>query len=516
MASAWYYTRGGKKEGPISSQQLRQLAEAGQLQPTDRVWKEGVAKPVEARFVKGLFPQMHHGHAPQENDPQHAASQPTTRSDAQQGSPAGPPPLTSTPNGLPADEKWYSQRGGLQFGPFSFRQLNQLAASGQLLPSDFVAREGGKWIMAGHLLMIYTRPLTSGPSSVDQWYFQRSGQQFGPVAFAQLQQLASSGQLYPTDFIGREGMNWVQAGYLLTHIGVQATGMPHQQPHTFSSQWPTNAQPRVAWDKRRKAVAWGLGAFIVLGVIATTKDKGKDETPGSTEKRQQQAVESGGKYTYGDVAKRIKDRDEKGLVEVRKSYGGATLEVYGREVTKMREKLKQEVDPLLAAVNLPPISVHFNCNDAFTDVEIGTPTYDARGAVVEFPLKYTAKKRVFRNEFSQVESYMVQAYDNRGLPLMEWHWGNMRQGAHVSPGEKVSAHFIVSPGRLGEIASFKIAERQSRGGTGIAGRPSTDPGVEAQVQDVVNQLKRSGNYSPEAEKNARDFLEAYKRAGEKK
>ena len=55
MASQWYVARDKKKSGPFSSDQLNQLASAGRLLPTDRVWKEGMTSWVLASKVSGLF-----------------------------------------------------------------------------------------------------------------------------------------------------------------------------------------------------------------------------------------------------------------------------------------------------------------------------------------------------------------------------------------------------------------------------------------------------------------------------
>src|SRR5262249_26481895 len=52
----WMYTSQGKRWGPIPWPQLQQLAAAGQLQPADQVWTEGMGKPVEARTLSDLFP----------------------------------------------------------------------------------------------------------------------------------------------------------------------------------------------------------------------------------------------------------------------------------------------------------------------------------------------------------------------------------------------------------------------------------------------------------------------------
>ena len=56
--SQWYYSESGQQAGPVSSEQLKQLATSGQLQASDLVWKDGMGQWVEARKIKGLFPQQ--------------------------------------------------------------------------------------------------------------------------------------------------------------------------------------------------------------------------------------------------------------------------------------------------------------------------------------------------------------------------------------------------------------------------------------------------------------------------
>src|SRR5262249_1675679 len=55
MASAWYIARDGKQRGPFTSEQLQQFAAANRLQPTDKVWKEGMSEWLHAIRIKGLF-----------------------------------------------------------------------------------------------------------------------------------------------------------------------------------------------------------------------------------------------------------------------------------------------------------------------------------------------------------------------------------------------------------------------------------------------------------------------------
>ena len=46
----------------------------------------------------------------------------------------------------------------------------------------------------------------------EQWYFAKDGKQEGPIAAAELKQLASSGRLSPTDLVRKDGMTvWAQA-----------------------------------------------------------------------------------------------------------------------------------------------------------------------------------------------------------------------------------------------------------------------------------------------------------------
>ncbi len=51
----WYYTSSNQQKGPISWDELRQLAASGILQPTDLVWKEGMLDWLKASKKEGLF-----------------------------------------------------------------------------------------------------------------------------------------------------------------------------------------------------------------------------------------------------------------------------------------------------------------------------------------------------------------------------------------------------------------------------------------------------------------------------
>ena len=56
MAREFYVSRDGQeRHGPHTGIELREMADRGELRPTDLVWKEGMPKPVAASKVKGLF-----------------------------------------------------------------------------------------------------------------------------------------------------------------------------------------------------------------------------------------------------------------------------------------------------------------------------------------------------------------------------------------------------------------------------------------------------------------------------
>jgi len=51
----WYHARDNKQFGPVSTAELKQLAQGGSLRPDDLVWREGLKSWTAAREVKGLF-----------------------------------------------------------------------------------------------------------------------------------------------------------------------------------------------------------------------------------------------------------------------------------------------------------------------------------------------------------------------------------------------------------------------------------------------------------------------------
>lgn len=118
MARDFYYVQNGNRLGPVSAAELKQLGATGQLQPTDLVWKEGMASWVPASSVKGLF----------------GSPEPSPRPPALSGTLAfedAPPPLESVPNQSGLFQSAKSKAGKL--AAQELEALKQQMLSGKLM-----------------------------------------------------------------------------------------------------------------------------------------------------------------------------------------------------------------------------------------------------------------------------------------------------------------------------------------------------------------------------------------------
>jgi WD40 repeat protein len=156
----WHYSIGGNQNGPVSFEELKRLAAADQLGPSDLVWREGDNDWQPAGSVTDLLSAG----TPQSQDrPQPPPVPSQTQKQSPQATPKRngkrsrtPPPIPSRrrppsfPNAttLRKDQtkidptarkrKWYYAEGTQQRGPVSFQQLGQLVAERKLGPSDWV------------------------------------------------------------------------------------------------------------------------------------------------------------------------------------------------------------------------------------------------------------------------------------------------------------------------------------------------------------------------------------------
>lgn len=55
LMAKWHYQVGTVKHGPVDSKRLKELAQNGELNRDDLVWREGLKSWVKAKKIKGLF-----------------------------------------------------------------------------------------------------------------------------------------------------------------------------------------------------------------------------------------------------------------------------------------------------------------------------------------------------------------------------------------------------------------------------------------------------------------------------
>lgn len=76
----WYVSRTGQRSGPFSDAELRALATAGSLAPTDVVWREGLPSWVAAGTIRGLFAESNPRPTPRALPPPLPATTPASPS----------------------------------------------------------------------------------------------------------------------------------------------------------------------------------------------------------------------------------------------------------------------------------------------------------------------------------------------------------------------------------------------------------------------------------------------------
>src|SRR5438045_2984856 len=93
------------------------------------------------------------------------------------------------------------------------------------------------------------------------WYFARNKQRIGPVPFAHLQQLAASGQLLPADMILEQGTpRWVPAASVEglfpslpppDNVGRAGQSVPPASGHAKQSEYPFLSPPQAPGELGR-------------------------------------------------------------------------------------------------------------------------------------------------------------------------------------------------------------------------------------------------------------------------
>ena len=153
----------------------------------------------------------------------------------------------NTPAMGSSPDRWYCRVNRERLGPMTFAQLQELARTGRLRPTDWVQQDNADKGKLAHSVpgLFATAPVTVGaaanlpapavppvtsprpaapasaktsptnpPPSVTPagWYFVHNDKKHGPFTFERLKCFAGTGELRPTDMVLAEGTNkWVQA-----------------------------------------------------------------------------------------------------------------------------------------------------------------------------------------------------------------------------------------------------------------------------------------------------------------
>jgi uncharacterized protein DUF4339 len=174
--SQWYFARDGKKQGPVTLDQLKGMAASGLLNQKDMILEDGSGKWSQAGSVQGLFDM------PQPvATPMAEATVPAAITDVLPVNPVPPP--------VPQTASWYYAKDGQQYGPLEEPQLLAFLSSGQLLPTDLAWKAGTpSWIPLRQAFP-FPPPLPSAgvavapgtPLTPDEWLTKRIGTK-SPVA----------------------------------------------------------------------------------------------------------------------------------------------------------------------------------------------------------------------------------------------------------------------------------------------------------------------------------------------
>jgi len=227
----WYYADGNEQKGPVSSAELKALADGGNLESSDLVWCEGmedwlplaevsdrlqpavtaesVAEPSAPQGVpepvRPTEPKPKASQAAAPGDKPKSAPKPAKKSSAGSAPKASPGKRAAKPAAkvASADRKNTAARPGSE-APGSSRK----PVKASLTAND--ARDKEKPQPADGAVA----PPTEGPAEAAiEWYYSRDDERQGPVSEEKLQKLAAAGKLDRDDLVWNEGFDdWIPAG----------------------------------------------------------------------------------------------------------------------------------------------------------------------------------------------------------------------------------------------------------------------------------------------------------------
>lgn len=198
MAEQWYYRMFGQDFGPVSFDELKQLAELGSISSDDEVRQSSAATWSSAGSVTALGLSTASG----------PKSVLTTIADA---------PIQSAPSGA---NDWYYKFHGQEMGPIGFDEIVAFAEQGQLEANDEVRLgASGKWRRVGSIgrlvaVLPYHEPAVPESTSIKQKLEAEPAPVVAPVAVVTTAAAPTASS--PVVQIPDEGLIRAQATYTAT------------------------------------------------------------------------------------------------------------------------------------------------------------------------------------------------------------------------------------------------------------------------------------------------------------
>ncbi len=167
-------------------------------------------------------------------------------------------------------------RGRIQ-GPFSAEQLQSMSQRGQFSRMHEVSGDGITWGRATTRPELFERaqsafiieepelpepPRAQALPPADVWYYHQLGANHGPVDLDQLQFLANSGQLLPTELVWKQGLpEWIAAARVPGLF--KTSGAPMVQSPVYGGT-PHERNPR---NDEPQSVSGLAITSLVLGIL---------------------------------------------------------------------------------------------------------------------------------------------------------------------------------------------------------------------------------------------------------
>jgi hypothetical protein len=167
-------------------------------------------------------------------------------------------------------ELWYYRNGNKVIGPIKLMELSWLARQGSISTSTHIRRgKGGEWVPSAaveELTASIQELPTPEQSGATKWFFTQGQRRLGPVSFASLKKLASSGKLKSEDLCWNQEMaEWQPVERIPGLMGGPVPPLP--VTGEASSRSFAEAPARL------KIVLAGLVALMIGGIVLWTVNR---------------------------------------------------------------------------------------------------------------------------------------------------------------------------------------------------------------------------------------------------